>query len=171
MKYLSLIVILTLLLSSAFASQDTAFDVTRLSPKGRVAYQKLMSVEVFSVGGVGYSGVTSKGELALHDLLAETDAVAALKSLVRDAYFEGALYGLLGLSITNVEEFNRSVEVFKVRDTPSRRTLREPYSWIAVPQDGVVTQFGCSFSAEDRLKLVAQIQSGRFDKMHRLTRQ
>ena len=149
------------------AAQNPGFDVTRLSPKGRVAYSKLLSEGVFSVGGVGYGGTTSEGELALHDLLEEKDSVESLKSLVRDASFEGGLYGLLGLSITNVAEFNRAVEVYKSRKDPPPRTSKEPFSGIKVSANEVVTQFGCIISTEDRAKLVASIQAGRFDKMLR----
>jgi len=122
---------------------------------------------VFSVGGVGYAGATFAEELALYDLLEEKDSVESLKSLVRDASFEGGLYGLLGLTITDVAEFNRAVEVYKARETPPPRKSKEPFSGINVSGNEVVTQSGCIVSTEDRMKLVASIQAGRFDKMLR----
>ena len=91
MKRLSfLLLIVVVNLSVARAVQNPGFDATRLSPKGRVAYQKLLSAGVFSVGGVGYAGATSEQELALYDLLEERDCVESLQSLVRDASLRGA---------------------------------------------------------------------------------
>jgi hypothetical protein len=111
-------VALTLSLCVVHAARKSKFDVECLSPKGRAAYQKLFSADIFRVGGVGYSGETSEEELGWYDLLDESDAVEALKSLVGDGSYEGGLYGLLGLSITNVGEFNRAVEVYKSREQP-----------------------------------------------------
>ena len=167
-KYLpSLVLFFALSLCTAQAGQNSSFDVTHLSPKGRAAYQKLFSAGVFSVGGVGYAGTTSEEELALYDLLEEKDAVDPLKSLVRDASFEGGLYGLLGLSITNVAEFNRAVDIYKSREVRPERKSKEPFSGMKVSRNEVVTQFGCIVSTEDRAKLVESIQAGRFDKMLR----
>ena len=74
---------------------------------------------------------------------------------------------VLGLSITNVAEFNRAVEVYKSREDPPPRKSKEPFSGIKVSGNEVVIQFGCIISTEDRAKLVASIQAGRFDKMLR----
>jgi len=167
MKSLSLLLFVLVMNVSVWAGQNPVFDDTRLSPKGRAAYQKLLFAEVFSVGGVGYGGATSKEENALHDLLNEEYSIEALKSLVRDASFEGGLYGLLGLGVTNVAEFNRAVEVYKSRKDPPRPKSHEPFSWIDVSGNEVVTQFGCIISAEDRANLVASIQAGHFDRMFR----
>ena len=105
----------------ASAARESNFDVDSLSPEGRAAYQKLLSAETFRVGGVGDAGETSGEELALYDLLDERDAAAALRRLVSDGSYEGGLYGLLGLSITNVGEFNRAVEAYKSREEPPER--------------------------------------------------
>ncbi len=167
-KRLSLLLLVVVVnFSVVRADQNPAFDSTRLSPKGRTAYQKLLSAGVFSVGGVGYAGATSEEELALYDLLEENDSIESLKSLVRDASFEGGLYGLLGLSITNVTEFNRAVEAYKSREDPPPKESKEPFIGIKVPRNHVVTQFGCIVLMQDRAKLVASIQAGRFDKILR----
>ena len=78
------------------ASQSPEFKNEQLSPKGRAAFNKLFSACIFRIGGVGYSGETSKEELALYDLLEEEQAVQALRSLVSSGSYEGGLYGLLG---------------------------------------------------------------------------
>lgn len=150
-----------------YAAQKSDFNVDQLSPKGRAAYQKLFSADIFRVGGVGYSGETSKEELALYDLLAEKDAIEALKSLVSDGSYEGGLYGLLGLSITNVGEFNRAVEVYKSREQPPEREMSQPVAGLGPPKGKVTIQFGCIIEAEDWLKVVSNIQSGRYDRILR----
>jgi hypothetical protein len=155
-------VVLTLSFCVAHAAQNPKFEVERLSPKGRSAYQKLFSAEIFRVGGVGYSGETSEEELALYDLLDESDAVEALKSLVSNASYEGGLYGLLGLSITNVGKFNRAVEVYKSRGQPHERHIQS-FAGLGVSKGQVATQSGCVIGADDWLKIVSNIQSGRYD--------
>ena len=158
----SVAVALTLSLCVAHAAQKPKFDVERLSLKGRAAYQKLFTADIFRVGGVGYSGETSGEELALYDLLDESEAAEALRSLVSDGSYEGGLYGLLGLSITNVGEFNRAVEVYKSREQPPERRLQS-FVGLEVPKGQVTTQSGCIIGADDWLKVVNNIQSGRYD--------
>src|SRR5687768_1066364 len=99
MKRLPALVVILILLPSGISGQGLNSSSVLLSPKGRVAYNKLLSACIFRVGGVGYSGETSKDELALYDLLEEKESVAALKNLVNVGTFEGGLYGLLGLSL------------------------------------------------------------------------
>ena len=149
------------------ASQKSGFEFEPLSMKGRAAYKKLLSARIFRVGGVGFAGVTSEEELALYDLLREKKAVESLRSLVREATYEGGLYGLLGLSITNVAEFKEAVEVYKARDDPQKKKAKEPFGGVNLPRDAVVTQFGCIVSSEDRMELVKSIQSGSFEKLLR----
>ncbi len=127
----------------AYAAQKPKFDIERLSPKGQAAYQKLFSADIFRAGGVGYSGETSEEELALYDLLDGSEAVEALNNLVGNGSHEGGLYGLLGLSITNVGEFNRAVEVYKSRERPPGRRRSQPFAGLGVPKGQVATQSGC----------------------------
>jgi hypothetical protein len=163
-NFLSLIAItITLNFCVARAVQKSDFDGERLSQKGRAAYQKLFSADIFRVGGVGYSGETSEEELALYDLLAEDAAIEALKSLVSDGSYEGGLYGLLGLSVTNVAEFNRAVEVYKSREQPPERRTSQSFVGLGIPQGSVTIQSGCIVKADDWLKIVSNIQSGRYD--------
>jgi len=150
----------------AQAAQKPDFDVQRFSAKGREAYQKLLSADIFRVGAVGYAGQTSVEELALYDLLEEKGAVEALKGLVRGGSYEGGLYGLLGLSITNVGEFNRAVEVYKSREPPSKRQTQS-FAGLGVPAGHVTIQSGCIVSADDWLKVMARIQSGHYDRLLR----
>jgi hypothetical protein len=160
-------IIIVLSFNLVQASQKSGFEFYPLSMKGQAAYKKLISASIFRVGGVGYAGVTSQEELALYDLLKEEKAVEALNSLVRDATYEGGLYGLLGLSITSVAEFNQAVELYKARDDPRGRNATEVFDRVGFSKDAVVTQFGCIISTKDRMKLVESIQAGRFDQLLR----
>ncbi len=162
-------VALTLSLCFAHAARKSEFGVERLSPKGRAAYRKLFAADIFRVGGVGYSGETSGEELALYDLLDESCAAEALRSLVGEGSYEGGLYGLLGLSMTNVGEFNRAVEVYKSREQPPERRLQS-FAGLEVPKGQVTTQSGCLVGADDWLKVVGNIQSGRYDSALRKDR-
>jgi hypothetical protein len=159
MKRLLLIVAIAVYAPVIQGSQNPSFNVDALTPKGREAYQKLMTAKVFRVGGVGIGGETSEEELALYDLLADKQAIAALRSLVVDGSYEGGLYGLLGLSISNVAEFNRAVDLYKSRQQPPERRKTK--------QGHVSVQWGCITSGEDWLKVVTSIQSGHYDKLLR----
>lgn len=147
----------------AYAGQTSDSNIEHLSVKGRAAYHKLFSAGIFRVGGVGYSGETSAEELALYDLLAENEAVEALKSLVSDATYEGGLYGLLGLSIKNIEEFNRAVDVYKSRNEPPERETEEPFPGLRIRKGKVAIQSGCIIEDANWLKIVQDIQSGHYD--------
>ena len=146
-------------------NQNSDFDVPRLSPRGRTAYHRLLVANVFSVGGVGWGAATSQEELALYDLLDEQDSVASLKGLVRDASFEGGLYGLLGLRIRDTAEFNRAVQIYISRKNPPPRDLKNPFSGSYLLRDEVITASGCLIFTQDRVKVVANIQAGQFDEM------
>jgi hypothetical protein len=165
-KTLNLGIAVMLLFSHAVASsQAVDFNREQLSPKGRMAYDRLLSACIFRVGGVGYSGTTSKEELALHELLEEQSGVEALKSLVVVGTYEGALYGLLGLSLRNNAEFNRAVDVYKARKDRPECQRTGLFEYLNVTGEMVTTQSGCIITAELRTKVVTDLQSGRYDKL------
>lgn len=94
---------LIFLLAPTMVAQDKPFDSSSLSEAGRQAYQFLLKERVFAIGGVGYGGETSKGELALDVLIEEKNALDALRQLISDASSEGAVYGLFGLRMLGCE--------------------------------------------------------------------
>jgi len=147
------------------ASKSEAFPREELSAKGRIAYSKLATACIFRVGGVGYSGETSKEELALYDLLEESHALAALNSLVKTGSYEGGLYGLLGLSIRDHGEFNRAVEIYKARKERPKWQETGSFECFHTTGETVTTQRGCIISTEEREEIVGAIQSGRYDRM------
>jgi len=164
-KSIPLLIIVTLLSVVSGAAQSAAeFRPEQLSPKGRVAFNKLFSACVFRVGGVGYGGATSKEELALYDLLEEPEAIGALKTLVATASYEGGLYGLLGLSIRNHTEFNMAVDIYKARKKRPEPQATSRFECFLADGDMVATQNGCLYGTESRDKVVTDLQSGRFDR-------
>lgn len=163
-KSLSLILMVVALLACvARATQSVEFRREELSVKGRMAYDRLRSACIFSVGGVGYSAETSKEELALHDLLGERNAIEALKSLVSSGSYEGGLYGLLGLSLRNDTEFSRAVELYMARKERPEWQSTGSFECFRPTGETVTTASGCIIMAESREKVVSRIQSGRFD--------
>ena len=165
-KTLSLIIVVMLLFTCVVrATQSVDFKREQLSPKGRMAYERLLTACIFRVGGVGYSGETSKEELALYDLLEEQRAVEALRSLVAVGSYEGALYGLLGLSLRNNTEFNRAVDIYRVRKERPEWQSTGSFECFRATGETVTTQSGCIIVTELRTKVVTDIQSGRYDKL------
>lgn len=105
--------VIILFLSAVASAQDAAFDRTLLSEKGRQAFSTLTAVPVFAIGGVGYSGETSKGELALDVLIEEKAAVGAFKQLITDGTIEGGFYGVVGLKMLDCKCFDQEFLRFK----------------------------------------------------------
>lgn len=147
------------------SAQSAEFNPAILGAKARIAYSKLAKACIFSVGGVGYSGETSKEELALYDLLEDAHALDALRSLVQTGSYEGGLYGLLGLSIRDHAEFNRAFEIYKARKERPEQKQTGLCEYFAVTGETVTTQSGCIIEVERRDKIINAIQSGRYDRM------
>ena len=102
----------------------------------------------------------------MYDLLDEREGAGALRRLVSDGSYEGGLYGLLGLRITDVGEFNRAVAAYKSREEPPERE----YGHRKVPKGNVGRQSGCIIFDEDWRKVIGDIQSGYFDRVLRRKR-
>lgn len=164
-RFLTFIVVTVALFGPQIGSAQTAdFNPETLSERARIAYSKLANACVFRIGGVGYSGSTSKEELAMYDLLEDAHALEALHSLVKTASDEGGLYGLLGLSIRDHGEFNRAVEIYKARNERPERQ-ESSFECFGVAREMVTTQRGCIIGVERRDNIVTAIQSGHYDAM------
>ena len=154
--------------ASVQVQQKPQFDASVLSEMGRKSYGKLLNADIFSIGKVGEGGNTSEEELALHRLLKEKQAVEALVTLADQATSEGALYALLGLRLKDTNLFRSAVEKYKSLPEPPERNgaiVKE----IKIPKGYVQTQSGCKIGAEERLKVVAQIEAGVFDETFKLS--
>src|SRR4028119_1940303 len=81
---------------AALVAQASGFQSEATS--GR-KHQVLRTVGFFAIGGVGYGGETSKGEVAYRAMLQHPQAVSRFQELLRDPRVlpAGKLYALLGL--------------------------------------------------------------------------
>ncbi len=106
--------ILSLIVFSFQANaQEKTFNESVLSDTGKQAYQTLLKIKLFAIGGVGYSGETSGGEKAFNILLDEKDAIVAFKNLVDKATIEGGLYSLAALQWLKCDCYKEQLENFK----------------------------------------------------------
>jgi len=90
-------------------SAACAAAVPELSAQGVKAYAVVKTAERFFGSAVGYAGSTPDVVWSFRDLLAEKNADAAFKSLIREAKIPGQLYGLCGLWFTDQAEFKKQV--------------------------------------------------------------
>ena len=148
--------ILSLIVFSLQANaQEKTFDESILSDKGKQAYQTLLKVDLFALFGISYSGETSKGELALDDLLKEKESTNALKNLIKTATPEGGLYALLGLKMLNCKCFKEELENFKKLPEP----LARKNSGRDIEKGNVRRMQGCIGFQESRLKVAQDIET------------
>lgn len=110
-------------------AQQEKFDATVLSENGRKAYQTLLKIELFAIGGIEYSGETSDGEKAFDILIEEKEAESAFKNLAKNGTLEGGLYGLLGLKMLDCNCFQNELDEYK-KEKISKDT-KEKFSMMA----------------------------------------
>ncbi len=102
----SLVVVWLLISTCAAARPD-------LSAQGVKAYDIVRTTDTFSSAHVGFAGTTPAVVWAFRDLLAETNADAAFKSLLQEATLPGQLYALCGLWFTDQAEFKKQVARYR----------------------------------------------------------
>lgn len=109
-----------LLLAFCLALPATAATPPDIDAPAVAAYDQLHQTEVFALGGVGYSGATSPGEIAFRELQKEPDAAAFFVALLDDetAAKAGQLYALLGLKEARSAEFEARLPAFLEDDSP-----------------------------------------------------
>lgn len=138
-------------------AQEKAFDQSVLSEKGRQAYQTLLKVELFALGGIGYGGETSTGEEAMDVLIQEREAKPAFRSLIKNSTPEGGLYALAGLRILNCACFKEELENYRNLPEPP---AREWHEYDKTEKGNVRRMRGCIKFQESRLKAASDIESG-----------
>jgi hypothetical protein len=72
------------------------------------AYEMLKTAPRFTIGHVGYAGVTSKTEAAFRSILKEPKPQERLVELLSSATPAGQLYALLGLKLMNDPAFEKN---------------------------------------------------------------
>ncbi len=112
------------------------------------AVQNLSAVKVFALGGVGFAGRTSTGEINLRVLISQPDAVAfpALERLYATANPEGRAYALAGLKKRNPDRF------------------REILADAEGSTESVVVMLGCIRSTTPLGIIASQIDRGDFSR-------
>ena len=98
-------------------AQKKNFDESVLSENGKQAYQKLLKVKLFAIGGIGYDGETSEGEKFFDILFVEKESGLAFKSLIKNGTIEGGMYGLFGLKMIDCDCFQQEFADFKKSKT------------------------------------------------------
>jgi hypothetical protein len=148
-----------IVLATQATAQQSSLDELMLTEKGKAAYQTLLKVDLFAIGGIGYGGSTSEGEEALDVLLDEKKAVNAFRSLVTSATPEGGLYALFGLRALKCECFKEEVENYKSLPEPPERKTK---FGIIVPARAVKRMSGCLGFSQQRLEVTEEIESGKW---------
>lgn len=120
MKFLLITLFSFFALARTPVAQPQPFDTTKLSEKGREAYEAIRNARVYSLGGVGYSGAMSREERALVVLVAEPEAKAALRVLTEESSeLEGKLLALTGLRCVDRTLFADQLKVIRALPGPS----------------------------------------------------
>jgi len=136
-----------------------SFDERVLGERSRQAYRDLRTVEIFAIGGVGYSGEISSGEAALDILVDDKESVAGFKDLVVTGTIEAGLYGLFGLKILGCDCFEAEFDKFSNRHLKSESA------------DVLKFQSGCElFPAEvltDKKLVIGEMMKNWFSSMAR----
>lgn len=158
-KHIWLVLGLILLSLPAYA-QEKAFDPPVLSAEGKEAYQDLLKVDTFAIGGIGYSAETSIGEKSLDVLIGEDLAVSALENLIENATPEGGLYAVLGLKTLKCECLDTELKRFSARSFSERKRWG---SGIIAGED-VTTQTGCLRNVEKKSDVLKGILAGDYDE-------
>jgi len=110
------------------------------------AVKRLSNVEIFAFGGVGYGGVTSKGEIDFKLVLAQPPPVAltAFEKLYATSNPQGKSYALSGIRQLNPSRFKNLLESMRAST------------------DQVEIERGCIISHELLPEVAKQIDRGKF---------
>jgi len=82
------------------------------------AYSKIRSARHFAIGGVGFTGVTSQGELAMRTIRDSPRAEEQLRALLNESSPAGQMYALFALRQLNPSDYSALAEPFRRRSTP-----------------------------------------------------
>ncbi|MBX7206731.1 MAG: hypothetical protein K1X78_00350 [Verrucomicrobiaceae bacterium] len=107
---------------------------------------KLASIHDFAFGGVGFTGITSKGEVAFREVMERKTAAADFLALLDSGNPQAKCYALVGLRLLDPTAFGTQVKRFEKDKTK------------------VSTMAGCMISEQLMLSVVANISAGRYDE-------
>jgi len=146
--------------SASQAQEKVPLNDFVLTATGKNALEALKSENLFALGGTGYSGAASKGEMALDILLQERDGAKALYRLAVTSSGAGGLYALFGLRLLKSEAYLEAYHQFlQLPDQPERK------GGLGKLGVGIVQIMeGCILSWQHRLEVAKEIESGKFDQ-------
>jgi len=131
------LLVLTVLCSVSPVFADNSVDA---------AVNRLSTVEIFALGGVGYAGVTSKGEIDFKFVLAQPrpTALSAFERLYASGNPQGKAYALTGIKRLDPQRFTELVAA------------------LAKSSDKVKVMRGCIGGNEALSDVAKQIDQGKF---------
>jgi len=147
------------LLAGQAVAQEKAFDPSVLSVGGKKAYERLLTINFFAIGGIGYGGATSEGEASLRALVGEKEAVGALKRIADEGIPAAGLYALLGLKTVKCDCLDTEVRGFRARPAEE---ITAPNGKV-IPSDHVSTMTGCFSMIEGKEEVLKRILNGFYD--------
>jgi hypothetical protein len=104
---------------------------------------RLIKVEYFAFGGVGYAGIVSPGEKDFRNVMARSNALELLKQIYQHGNAQARCYALSGIRKLDPDEFERLAH--QLRDS----------------NEQVNTFRGCIISQEPLSELIKQIMKTR----------
>jgi hypothetical protein len=137
--------LLKLILIAAFCPAEALLSEQEPATE---ASKELDSIDKFAFGGVGFAGVTSKGEKAYRQLAAlpEEQALAAFEELFRSGNAQAKCYALAGIRGLNAGRFEQI------------------YSEMTESQDMVAIMRGCIISHEPLAVIARRIKRGDYER-------
>jgi hypothetical protein len=164
LKLHSLWLILGLLVCVGQAiAQESAFDPSVLSAEGKKAYEELLKVDFFAIGGIGYGAATSRGEASLTTIIAEKEAIGALKKIAAEGTTPGGLYAVLGMRTIKCDCLQAEVKKFEARTVEETKA---PNGRI-ITGNRVATMTGCFALIEGKDDVLKRILTGFYDGWNR----
>ena len=127
------------MISGAISLAMTACGLSaqQLSPRAQAASERLSKVPMFAMGGVGFAGLTSKGEEDFRLIMEDPEAAKVFESLYAHGNSPAKAYALLGLHTLNPQRFG---------------TI---YASLANSKEDVAVMRGC-IASKQKLKIIAK---------------
>ena len=142
-----------MLMLSAVLSTDpcSAAELTRrkgeLPPmEAQQAYERLIAIDTFAFGSVGFAGTGSVGEQAFRTLLASPNALAAFRRILATGNTASKLYALCGIRRLCCPSFG------------------EASTALVAANPDIETMAGCEVHREKAAVVVQRIADGAYDR-------
>ena len=156
MTFLFKAVAIMALMVPTLASSQTSERFGQAGPRDIV-----QKATIFCIGPFGIGAETSKPELALCELLSESDAAQTLEGLLPGATPEGRMYLLYGLHRIDRPRYAHARIALLNDQGPAPRTfMRE----LQVAGGHIVTVDGCHLEARPKADVLSTIESGLYDR-------